>query len=467
MTQFYQKGKSIFSEAIKQDENGNYKLALQNYVLGLEHFVTGMKYDRNEKQKQKVKLLIKDYLERAEQIKKHLNEEQQEGNRKSPQSSPTVKSTNKSETKKSTKQEEELNQSIEQAIVKEKPNVSWDEVVGMETPKQIIEEALILPNRYPQLFTGQRKPLKTILLYGPPGTGKSLFAKAVASNIPNTTFFSVSSSDLVSKWQGESEKLVRTLFEQAINNQPSVVFIDEIDAIGSSREMSSSNNSESMNRLKTELLIRIQTIIDNNHDVILLAATNRPYDLDPALRRRLQKRVYIPLPNLNARKLIIKKNIGNDKDIIQMTDLKPQHFDEFAKLTEGYSGADISIVVRDALMRPIRNAMRSQYFRKTKDGMIEPCKANDNGAKLMSLFDIDEPEKLKVENVNERDFYESIRSTKPSVGSGELKEFVKFTKEYGESEEPFDEDEDLQLGTSKKRKQSETQMGEETAVLFR
>lgn len=106
----------------------------------------------------------------------------------------------------------------------EKPNVKWDDVAGLEGAKEALKEAVILPARFPQLFVGKRKPWKGILLYGPPGTGKSYLAKAVATEA-DSTFFSVSSSDLVSKWQGESEKLVRNLFELAREKKPSIVFI--------------------------------------------------------------------------------------------------------------------------------------------------------------------------------------------------------------------------------------------------
>ena len=192
-----------------------------------------------------------------------------------------------------------------------------------------------------------------------------MFVKAVASNLKDATFFSVSSSDVVSKYMGESEKLVRELFEQAKNSQPSVIFIDEIDAIGSSREMTTGSNSESINRLKTELLIRMQDVLDMDKkkngisDVIVIGATNRPFDLDPALRRRFQKRIFIPLPDLQARKRLFQINM-QDVD----TNIRHEDFDEFAKGTEGYSGSDISVVCRDALMKPIRKAMKAQYFRK-------------------------------------------------------------------------------------------------------
>ena len=127
-----------------------------------------------------------------------------------------------------------------------KPNVRWDDVAGLEAAKAALQEAVVLPIRFPNLFTGERRPWRGILLYGPPGTGKSHLAKAVATEV-DATFFSISSSDLVSKWVGESEKLVRALFEAAEERRPSIIFIDEVDALCSTR---SEGESDSSRRLK-------------------------------------------------------------------------------------------------------------------------------------------------------------------------------------------------------------------------
>merc|ERR1712137_1456654 len=146
---------------------------------------------------------------------------------------------------------------LEGAIVMEKPNVSWDDVAGLEMAKEALKEAVILPIKFPQLFTGKRTPWKGILLFGPPGTGKSYLAKAVATEANNSTFFSISSSDLISKWQGESEKMVKNLFDKARECKPSIIFIDEVDSLCSSR---SDNESESARRIKTEFLVQMQGV---------------------------------------------------------------------------------------------------------------------------------------------------------------------------------------------------------------
>lgn len=147
-------------------------------------------------------------------------------------------------------EKEKMQGALASAIVTEKPNVKWEDVSGLEGAKEGLKEAVIMPIKFPQLFEN-REPWKGILLYGPPGTGKSFLAKACATEC-DSTFFSISSSDLVSKWQGESEKLVRTLFEVAREKRPSMIFIDEVDSLCGKR---TEGENESSRRIKTEFLV--------------------------------------------------------------------------------------------------------------------------------------------------------------------------------------------------------------------
>lgn len=168
-----------------------------------------LKWEKNPKMKESIRAKAAEYMERAEKLKTHLNEN---ANKKKPSkigANGSTSNSGKNDQDEDTMDPEskKLRGALAGAILTEKPNVRWEDVAGLEGAKEALKEAVILPIKFPHLFTGKRKPWKGILLYGPPGTGKSYLAKAVATEA-NSTFFSVSSSDLVSKWMGESERLV-------------------------------------------------------------------------------------------------------------------------------------------------------------------------------------------------------------------------------------------------------------------
>lgn len=183
----------------------------------------------------------------------------------------------------------ELAQTIYRDICMANPGVYFKDIIGLTEAKRLLKEAVLMPMKYPHLFTGLLEPWKGILLFGPPGTGKTMLAKAVATEC-RTTFFNISASSIVSKWRGDSEKLVRVLFELAKHYEPSTIFIDEIDSIMSQRD---AGEHEGSRRMKTELLIQMDGLVKNKEKIFLLAASNLPWDLDMALLRRLEKRVRV------------------------------------------------------------------------------------------------------------------------------------------------------------------------------
>ena len=191
------------------------------------------------------------------------------------------------------------------AIVSEKPNVKWDDVAGLLEAKKSLYEALVMPIQMPDFFTGNVEPWKGILLYGPPGTGKTFLAKACATEC-DSTFFSISSSDLMSKYVGESEKHIKELFRLANEKAPSIIFIDEIDSLCGSR---TEGENESSRRVKTEFMVQMQGVGKTNEKVLVLGATNLPWSLDSALRRRFEKRIYIPLPEEEAREALLRSKL--------------------------------------------------------------------------------------------------------------------------------------------------------------
>lgn len=159
-----------------------------------------------------------------------------------------------------------------------------------------------MPIQFPNFFTGAIKPWKGILLYGPPGTGKTMLAKACA-NQADSTFFSMSSSDLISKFVGESAKLIATLFKMARDEEAAIIFLDEIDSLVSAR---SEGESEGTKQVKTEFLVQMDGVGSGGGRVLVLGATNIPWNLDQAMLRRFEKRVYIALPEFEARRYLLE-----------------------------------------------------------------------------------------------------------------------------------------------------------------
>ena len=255
-------------------------------------------------------------------------------------------------------EEDAMDQKIESEIMVKNPKVKFTDIIGMQEMKQTLYEVIVVPTIRPDLFTGIRKPQRGILLFGPPGTGKTMIAKAIASEC-NSTFFNISASSLTSKWVGESEKTVRSLFKVAYKKVPSIIFIDEIDSILSKR---SGSENEATKRLKTEFLIQFDGLGSNtNARLLVIAATNRPMDLDEALLRRLPKRVYCGPLDENGRFEFIKKVINRVE-----TNLSDEDIREIAKMTNDYSNSDLMEMCREAAYQPVRELSMEEILKINK-----------------------------------------------------------------------------------------------------
>ncbi|XP_047963131.1 katanin p60 ATPase-containing subunit A1-like [Salvia hispanica] len=297
---------------------------------------------------------------------------------------------------------------LERDVLDSSPGVRWDDVAGLSEAKRLLEEAVVLPLWMPEYFQGIRRPWKGVLMFGPPGTGKTLLAKAVATEC-GTTFFNVSSATLASKWRGESERMVRCLFDLARAHAPSTIFIDEIDSLCNSR--GASGEHESSRRVKSELLVQVDGVnaSSTNEDgtrkiVMVLAATNFPWDIDEALRRRLEKRIYIPLPNFESRKELIRINL---KTVQVAPDVD---IDDVARRTEGYSGDDLTNVCRDASL----NGMRRKIAGKTRDEIKNMAKDDISNDPIAMC-----------------DFLEAITKVQPSVSAADIEKHEKWFADFG------------------------------------
>jgi vacuolar protein-sorting-associated protein 4 len=204
-TDFLGRAIDVVKKAIEADTAAEYEKAYQLYYQALELFMLALKWEKNSKSKDMIRAKAGEYMERAEKLKKHLADNDAKRKKPGMVGANGSGTGGKGEQEEGDPESKKLRSALQGAILQDKPNVKWEDVAGLEGAKEALKEAVILPIKFPHLFTGQRQPWKGILLYGPPGTGKSFLAKAVATEA-NSTFFSVSSSDLVSKWMGESER---------------------------------------------------------------------------------------------------------------------------------------------------------------------------------------------------------------------------------------------------------------------
>ncbi|KAH7095161.1 P-loop containing nucleoside triphosphate hydrolase protein [Paraphoma chrysanthemicola] len=302
-------------------------------------------------------------------------------------------------------------QQILNEIVIQGDEVHWDDVAGLEIAKSALKETVVYPFLRPDLFMGLREPARGMLLFGPPGTGKTMLARAVATE-SKSTFFAISASSLTSKFLGESEKLVRALFQLAKMLAPSIIFVDEIDSLLSSR--SGSGEHEATRRIKTEFLIQWSDLqkaaagrdmSDKEKEkgdatrVLVLAATNLPWAIDEAARRRFVRRQYIPLPEDWVRKKQVETLLSHQKHGLTERDL-----DRLVRLTEGFSGSDITALAKDAAMGPLRSL----------------------GEKLLSMT-MDQ-----IRPIQFQDFQASLATIRPSVSKEGLKQFEDWSREFGE-----------------------------------
>ncbi len=288
-------------------------------------------------------------------------------------------------------------------VLLEVPNVRWDDIGGLEDVKEELREAVEWPLKYPEAFMGLGiTPPKGILLYGPPGTGKTLLAKAVA-NESEANFIAIKGPEVLSKWVGESEKNIREIFRKARQAAPTVIFIDEIDAIAPRR-------GTDVNRVTDRLINQLLTEMDGiqeNSGVVVIGATNRPDIIDPALLRpgRFDRLILVPAPDEKARLEIFKvhtRNVPLAEDV---------RLEELAKRTEGYTGADIEAVVREAAMLAMRRALQ--------EGIIRPG---------MKADEIRQKVKVKM-----KDFEEAMKKIGPSVSEETMEYYRKIQEQFKQS----------------------------------
>ncbi len=287
------------------------------------------------------------------------------------------------------------NSSIDNLMMLEKPNVTWNDVVGLEVAKMAIEDSIVFPFKRPDLF-----PLgwpRGILVFGPPGCGKTLIAAATAHEI-NAAFYNVDAASIMSKWLGESEKNVAYLFKTArrksSEGRPVIIFMDEIDSLIGIRGEEVGGEV----RMRNQFMKEMDSIIDKNKKmhVYIIGATNKPWMLDEPFLRRFQKRIYVPLPSFESRRgifqLYSQRLFQIDEDV---------DFDILAKKTKEYSGSDLYDVVQAVHLKIVREVFKSGE--------------NENL-------------NIKLRSITKDDFYSVIKNRKPSVYKKSLVLYEKWDK---------------------------------------
>jgi len=275
--------------------------------------------------------------------------------------------------------------------------VTFDDVAGQQSAKQALQEIVILPSLRPELFTGLRAPARGLLLFGPPGNGKTMLAKAVAQE-SSAKFFCISAASLTSKWVGEGEKLVRALFAVAKELQPSIIFIDEVDSLLCERRESEQDASR---RIKTQFLLEFDGVHSNANDrVLVMGTTNRPFELDDAVLRRFPKRVFVQMPDSDARVALLEKLLSKHDHPLSHREIV-----QIAHQTDGYSSSDLTALAKDAALGPIR----------------------DMDPNLLKSVDVN-----KVRKITIRDFFDSLRRIRCSVPAELLQKLTQWNRQFGD-----------------------------------
>ncbi len=361
------------TEATRLDKQGSRGLAIAKYQRAVEILLKLCALYPNSSQNSI-------YMEHAESYRKRIRELQNQENHQEPvETAPSG-----AEAK------------FEQLVLNEKPSVRWEDIANLNAAKRAIEESIIFPVKRPDLF-----PLgwpRGILFFGPPGCGKTLLAAAVATEI-DATFFCIDAASIMSKWLGESEKNVAHLFEEvrrmSSNGKPAIVFIDEIDSLVGIRSQEVGGEV----RARNQFLKEMDGVIDKKRllHAYVIGATNKPWVLDDPFRRRFQKRIFVPLPEADARLemfRIFSKNLNMGEDVT---------FEELAKITDGYSGSDIYDNFQAAQMKVVR-----EFFEKGNP----------------------EDKQAKPRPIIMNDFRDVFRIRKPSVDQSTMRFYHKWSEEF-------------------------------------
>ena len=410
--EYYANALKKLGEADKLEAEGNYQEAFHKYTSGLELLEFSWKYEKNAGFKKSIEKDLTLYIEKAENVK-----------------SKTINVADNNVTQATTS----ANATDKVKTIQKLPTssrVTFDMIAGLEEAKRNIVDTFVLPIIAPDTYKEYGiKCWKGLLLFGPPGTGKTMFAKATACEM-NCAFVSVSCSDILTKWVGSSEEKVKELFNDARSKAPCIIFMDEIDALLSTRDDSGSSVSQNV---KTEFISQIDGVMsDTTKPVFILGATNYPENIDSAMRRRLEKRIYIPLPDYNARVSMFKTKLA---DTIQQ--VSDEEIGRLSMETDGFSGADIESIMNTAKIAKLRQLTDCKKFVKRAgedkwaicDSQAS-CDSEGTVVKECTFQSLGE-EHVKRPPILFCDLEKATKLTKPSVDKHTIKKYEAYNSEFG------------------------------------
>ncbi len=378
------------SEAIKFDSQGARGMAITHYQHAIDALVKLLHLYPTSKLNQIYKERCQSYHNRITVLQQARGVE------------PAVDPKASAEEQKKSVQRQETENDFEDLVMKEKPDVSWKQVIGLEDAKSALRESIVYPTKRPDLF-----PLgwpKGMLLYGPPGTGKTMLAAATANEMDGY-FINVDASSMMSKWLGEAEKNVSKLFNMARHyaekkGKPVILFVDEVDSLLGSR------NSEVGGevRTKNQFLTEMDGVNGKGKNLMLyvIGATNKPWSLDWPFLRRFQKRIYVSLPTHEARKMLFEQYTAPLKKNI---DVRPG---DLSKLFDGYSASDIKDVCQSAQIKTVHEIFNAPDYHEPTDG--------------------EDP--VQPRALTTADFREIMGRRKPSVSVEMIRAYHKWSEEF-------------------------------------
>jgi vacuolar protein-sorting-associated protein 4 len=425
---------STIERAIAHDSAGRFQEALALFREALGEYTILLRSERAQHLAPTLQPNVQTYLHRAQQLQRILDEGA------SPRSARTAVCTTTATTTTGVRpsggdqsgEDEELRRQMAETRLSKVPTVEWSDVVGHDEAKRELQMAVIAPIFRPELFGNKLlAPPIGVLLYGPPGTGKTQLARALAnewSKHQGCSFFNVSAASVISKWQGQSARGIKALFEEARSARPAIIFFDEVETLCVSRESESARAGAG--QVVTELLNAMDGLDNEQTGLLVVGATNLPWAIDAAILRRFEARIYIPLPDEETRITHLRHHLAmtphtlSDETILWI-----------ASVTGLYSGADLFSLVRCAVKRGLEQALCAHHYRLVDDPegrfAYTPCAAHDQGAIAITAAQIDRDERIVQPPITRLDFEYALARVKPISSAEAILPYRRWTDEHG------------------------------------